>query len=242
MSKILTIILSALLITSIVITPVYATRTIEITKDIGVKKSLLAKQLEDLKSYKDVFPAFVKSVEIEPNTNRAKFIVDAQVRSEADVQSTVQPDGTFVVEILSGDLKGSKIITKLKERVGFDGTPKGATTVKTTLILETSMTASLALAFINDEQISESIGNGFYELGEYVKSKHPNTKESIVNVDYAKKVQTKSKIAENLEKTPKLEAARALEPDKESMKFQITITQAIENFISTIKGFFGIST
>lgn len=236
MAKILAVTISALLLISVVIAPVSATRTIEITKDVGVKKNLLAKQLTDLESYKEIFPSFVKSVEVEPNTNRAKFIVETPTRAEADVQSTIEPDGTFVVEILSGELKGSKIITKLKERVGFDGTPKGATTVRTTLILETGWAVSLPMSFISDDQISKAIGDGFYDLGQYVKSKNQN--EKIVKVDKSEKSPPKIK-ADNSAKTPKIEAARVLEPEKEP-SFESTITQTIEHLISTIKDFFGI--
>lgn len=238
MSKTVTVSISALLLINIIVAPVFATRTIDVTKDVGVEKNLLATQLTDLKSYKEIFPVFVKSVEIEPNTNRAKFIVEAQGRSEAEVQSTVQPDGTFVVEILSGDLKGSKIMTTLKDRVGFDGTPKGATTVKMTMILETSPIVTIGLTFVSDDQINKAVGDGFYELGEYVKSKHPAQKEQSVNVDY--KGQTKSKTVEKFANIPKHEAARALDPEKESIKFQTGITQTIGNMISALKNFFKV--
>ena len=109
-----------------------------------------------------------------------------------------------MVEILSGDLKGTKIITTLKERIGFDGTPKGATTVKTKLMLETSFWISLALSFVGDSEIKNAVGDGFYDLGEYVKVKYPQ---------------------ETTKKTPKLEAAKALEPAKEAIKPQTTSSQ-----------------
>jgi hypothetical protein len=215
--------------------PAFAARTIEVTKDVDVSKTLLAEQLTDLESYTEIFPAFVKSVEVDQNTNRAKFIVETPARSEADVQSTIQPDGTFVVEILSGDLKGSKIVTKLKERIGFDGTPKGATTVTTTLILETSWTVSLALAVVDDNQIRKAIGDGFYDLGNYVKSKHQN--EKIVNVDKSKKSNSKTNLAGSAQ-SQKLEAARELDPQKEAMKTQLDIYQKINEFMSALKNLF----
>ena len=185
-------------------TPVYATRYVEVTKEVNVKKEFFAKELSDLRNYKEIFPTLIKSVKIDPATNRAKFVIEASGTHEADVKSSILPDGSFVVEILSGDLKGTKIITTLKERIGFDGTPKGATTVKTKLMLETSFWISLTLSFVGDSEIKNAVGDGFYDLGEYVKVKYPQ---------------------ETTKKTPKLEAAKALEPAKEAIKPQTTSSQ-----------------
>lgn len=196
------------------IVPVYATRVIDVTKEVDVKKSLLEKTLTDLTSYKKIFPSLIKDVKVDPsNKNQAKFVVEAQGTKEADIKSTVKPDGTFVVEILSGDLKGSKIVTTLKERVGFDGTPNGATTVKTKFYLETSMLVSFALSFVGDGQIEEAVGNGFYDLGQYIKVQYPQPKQQQVKVDYKEKPTT----------TPKLEAAKKLDLEKEKLK--VTKTQ-----------------
>jgi hypothetical protein len=185
------VVISSLLLGNFLVSPVFATRTIQVMKEVDVGKNLLAKQLTDLKSYKEVFPAFIKEIKIDQNTNRAKFIIDAQGRKEADVVSSVKQDGTFVVEIMSGDLKGSKIITKLKERTGFDGTPNGATIIKSTLILETSWLVSLALSVIDDKTISNAVGDGFYDLGQYVKQYQEPEKQPI-QVDYEETSKSKS--------------------------------------------------
>jgi hypothetical protein len=206
----------------------FGARTIEVTKDVDVQKDLLAKQLADLKSYKEIFPAFVKSVYVDSDTGRAKFIVETPNRSEADVQSTILPDGTFVVEILSGDLKGTKITTALKERTGFDGTPNGATTITTRLNLETSWTVSLGLSVVRDDKISDAIGNGLYDLGQYVKKQNePVVQNGAVQNNVA---QTP---AENV---PRLEAARELEPQMEIMRIPFAIYQKAEELFATLKG------
>lgn len=179
---IITAVVSVLLLINFVMEPALATRVIEVTKEIDVRKDLFAKQMADLASYQEIFPAFVKEVKVDSTSGNAKFVVEAQGRQEADVKSYVRHDGTFIVEILSGDLKGSKIITKLNERVGFDGTPNGATTVSSTLILETSWVVSMALAIVDDKTISQAVGDGFYELGQYVKNQKP--KESLIEANY----------------------------------------------------------
>jgi 3-hydroxymyristoyl/3-hydroxydecanoyl-(acyl carrier protein) dehydratase len=160
-----------LLALSVTIIPAFAERTIEVRKEIDVKKEILATALTDLRSYKEVFPAFVKDVRVDSNTNQAKFIVIAQGTHEVDVKSSMYED-SFVIDIVSGDLKGSKIITNLESRVGFDGTPNGATIVKTTLILETSWWVTTALALISDSDIRKAVGDGFYELSHYARTKY----------------------------------------------------------------------
>jgi hypothetical protein len=124
----------------------------------------------------------VKDVIIDQNTNQAKFIIVAQGMHEAQVESSIRQDGSFVVDVLSGDLKDSKIIIILQERTGFDGTPNGATTVKAKLILHTSWLASTALSFVNDSDIQTAVGDGFYEVGKYAKS--GSSQNQILNAAY----------------------------------------------------------
>lgn len=101
--------ISISLFVSVIITPVYAARTVEVTKEVGVKKELMEKTLSDLTSYKKVFPAMIKDVKVDPSDKtKAKFIVDAMGTREANVKSTIK-DGVFTVDIVSGELKGSKM-------------------------------------------------------------------------------------------------------------------------------------
>jgi hypothetical protein len=180
----LAVVLSSILIANFVIAPAFATRTIQVTKQVDVKKDLFAKQLTDLKSYKEIFPTFVKDVKIDQSTNRAKFVIDAQGRKEAYVKSTNLQNGTLLIEIVSGDLKGSKVVTTLGNRLGFDGTPNGATTIHSTLVLETNWFVTLALSFVDDKTISNAVGDGFYEIGQYAKLQA--TQKQPIQVDYEK--------------------------------------------------------
>ncbi|TBR08512.1 MAG: hypothetical protein EPO62_06435 [Candidatus Nitrosotenuis sp.] len=202
--------ISAVLLASVIITPVYATKTIEVTKDVDVRKDLMSKTLTDLTIYKKIFPDLINDIKLDPtNKNQAKFIVGASgITREADVKSTISSDGSFTVDIVSGELKGSKIVTTLKERYGFDGTPNGGTTVKTKLILEYGFLVSLVMP--DDSTIENNVGDGFYKVGQYVKVQYPQKKQQLVNVDYKKNT------------TPKLEAAKKLDPQKEAKKIQLT--------------------
>ncbi len=177
-----------MLLICVTVTPVFAERVVEVTKEIDVRKEILATVLMDLRSYKEIFPMFVKDVQINSKTNQAKFIIIAQGAHEADVKSSVLQDGSFVIDIISGDLKGSQIITSLEKRVGFDGTPNGATTVKATLTLETSWWITAALTFVNDSDIEKAVGDGFYDLGKYAKSTNPQGE--LIKIDHEEKTST----------------------------------------------------
>jgi hypothetical protein len=170
---------------SITVVPVFAERTIQVTKEIDVRKEVLATVLTDLRSYKEIFPALVKDVRIDPQTNQAKFTIIAQGTHEADVKSSVLQDGSFVIDIISGDLKGSQIITSLQKRVGFDGRSDGATTVKAALTIETSWWISAALSLVSDSEIEKAVGDGFYELGQYAKSGY--SQGELVKINHEEK-------------------------------------------------------
>ena len=188
-----------------IITPAYAysTRTISVTKELDIKKDLLATVLEDPKNYREIFPA-IKDVKLNSNDkSQVKFVIDAMGSQEVDVKISKQSSGAFLAEILSGGFKGSKITTTLKERSGFHGEPNGGTTVQCTLVLELDFWTS-GFMIVSDSQIETEVGNGFYKLSEYAKAKYPQN--NLVNVDYKKNTPTK------------LEAAKKLDPQKEAQK------------------------
>lgn len=169
---------------SVTVIPAFAERTIQVTKEVDVRKEALANVLTDLRSYKEIFPTLVKDVRIDPKTNQAKFTIIAQGTHEADVKSSTLQDGSFVIDIISGDLKGSQITTNLEKKDGFDGTPDGATIVKATLMLETSWWISAALTLVSDSDIEKAVGDGFYELGQYAKSEHS---QELIKINHEEK-------------------------------------------------------
>jgi hypothetical protein len=115
------------------------------------------------------------------------------------VTSSIQQD-VFVIEVLSGDLKGTKIMTTLSERTGFDGTSNGATTIRSTIFLKTSWMVSLALAFIDDKTISKAVGDGFYDLCQYIRLQYLGPEKQLVKVDYEKSLELESEKNGNMSK------------------------------------------
>ena len=94
-NKVIVFVFVSLLLSNFVLSPAFATRTIQVTKPVDVAKDVLALQLADLKSYKEIFPEFVKDVNQEQGTNRTKFVIDAQGTREAYVTSKTLQNNTF---------------------------------------------------------------------------------------------------------------------------------------------------
>lgn len=187
------------LIVGTIITPVFATRYINLEKKVDVRKELFAETLTDLRNYAKIFPSFIKSIELKSDNN-AKFRVNVEGTSyDAEVRYTIQPDHKYVLEVVSGDLKGTKMITTLTETWGFDGTPNAGTIVNMKVTLETSWFVSFIMFFVGDHQIRSALDTGVYLLAEHAK-KLP--------------VQVSSQNTE----TKNIEAARKLDPEKEALK------------------------
>jgi hypothetical protein len=84
------------------------------------------------------------------------------------------------------------------------------------------------LSVVGDDKISDAIGNGLYDLGQYVKKQNePVVQNGAVQNNVA---QTP---AENV---PRLEAARELEPQMEIMRIPFAIYQKAEELFATLKG------
>lgn len=184
-----------------IIQPADATRTIFVTKHLDIKKELLAKVLQDPTSYKEIFPA-VKNVRINPN-DKNLVTLELLYIGEADAKIS-KSDGAYILEIISGALQGTKMSTTLNERSGFHGEPNGGTIVTCAVTIEASGFAGLGLSTFGDSDMETEIGNGFYKISEYAKSKYPQN--NLVNVDNKKNT------------VPKLEVAKKLDPQKETQK------------------------
>ncbi len=149
----------------------YADKELKLEKTEDVKSQVLLETLSDLKSYPQIFPEYIKSVEL-TGQNSAKFNVGSNgIFFDVQTQYSKYPDGSYVVEVTSGDLKGSKITTTLQKTWGFDGTPNGGTIVNMKISLQTSGMLSLLAPSIPDQAILSNLGAGLDKFSSYAKSK-----------------------------------------------------------------------
>jgi hypothetical protein len=149
----------------------YADKELSLKKTVDVKNQILLETLSNLQNYPQIFPEYIKSVEL-TGENTAKFNVGSNgIFFDVQTQYTQNPDGSYVVEVTSGDLKGSRVITTLQKTWGFDGTPNGGTILNMDMLLQTSGMLSLLAPSIPDQAILSNLDASLDKLALYAKNK-----------------------------------------------------------------------
>ena len=155
----------------IIFTPAFAEKELSLTKTVDVKDQLLLDTLSDLQSYPQIFPEYIKSVEL-IDDKTAKFNVGSNgIFFDVETQYSHQSDGSYVVEVISGDLKGTRMITTLQKTWGYDGSADGGTIVNMKILLNTSGMLSLIAPSIPDQMILSNLDSGLGKFVAHTKSK-----------------------------------------------------------------------
>ena len=164
------VIIIALFSFCIIFTPVFAEKELSLTKRVDVKDQLLLDTLSDLQSYPQIFPEYIKSVEL-IDDKTAKFNVGSNgIFFDVETQYSHQSDGSYVVEVISGDLKGSRITTTLQKTWGYDRSADGGTIVNMEILLNTSGMLSLIAPSIPDQMILSNLDTGLDKFVAHTKS------------------------------------------------------------------------
>jgi len=149
----------------------YAEKDLSLKKTVDVKNQALLETLSNIQNYPQIFPEYIKSVEL-IGTDTAKLNVGSHgIFFDVQTKYAQNSDGSYVVQVISGDLKGSKIVTTLQKTWGFDGTPDGGTIVNMDMVLQTSGILSLLAPSIPDKAILSNLGSGLDKFASYAKSK-----------------------------------------------------------------------
>jgi len=156
----------------------YAEKELTLKKTVNVTNQVLLETLSNIQNYPLIFPEYIKSVEL-TGTDTAKFNVGSNgIFFDVQTKYSQSSDGSYVVEVTSGDLKGSKIITTLQKTWGFDGTHDGGTMVNMDLMLQTSGMLSLLAPSIPDQAILSNLNSGLDKFASYAKS-HSETQSVL---------------------------------------------------------------
>jgi ribosome-associated toxin RatA of RatAB toxin-antitoxin module len=149
----------------------YAEKDLSLKKTVDVKNQVLLETLSNIQNYPQIFPEYIRSVEL-TGANTAKFNVGSNgIFFDVQTQYTQNPDGRYVVEVISGDLKGSRVTTTLQKTWSFDGTPNDGTIVNMEILLQTSGMLSLLAPSIPDQAILSNLDAGLDKFALYAKSK-----------------------------------------------------------------------
>jgi len=161
------IVMTFLLISSLIIQPAYA-KEASYTKLAYIEKEFLEEAFKDVKSYPNLFGGRVTDVKLLQYDDDKKVIsIKAKVSGftiNGDFEYTVGPKGEHIVNVIDGNLKGTKIVTTLMKRPGSDGTPDKRTDVIMQLDLKTSGWLRIGAAFLTKKDLEFGMEGGVWEF------------------------------------------------------------------------------
>jgi len=164
-----------LVIVSISLIPAqaFAERIVSIEKNLPTEKEKLVQVFSDLQVYPQVLPKNIKSSIIqneEENISKMTFKFKI-ITVDADVKYYSTSPDIVILEVVSGDLKGTTLTGQLTDIENFQGS-KG-TNVKTDLDLKISWYLSLVAAFISDEHIESMLDSSLEQFSIYANNPQP---------------------------------------------------------------------
>ena len=154
--------------------PVFADRVITIERTIPTNSQKLMEVFSDLEVYPQILPQNIRSSNLLNNQeNISKMTIGVEnIWIEADVKYFSPSPDTAVLEIVSGDLKGTKLTGVFSGIINPQG--KESTFVTASLDLKISWYFSLATLFISDENIESMLNTGLIEFSNYANNSQPS--------------------------------------------------------------------
>lgn len=137
-----------------------------------VKESSLISTITDLSKYSEIFPENIKYVKVLDNKTHLVEMNAGINGFYFDTQATYNTDsnGNYVIEVVSGDLRGTTMTTTLEKTWGFEGQKDGGTIAKINLNLKTSGFLSWMIGFVPDSSLSYALEDGFSRFVKYTES------------------------------------------------------------------------
>lgn len=152
--------------------PSYADRTVTLQKVSDVSEESLLNTISNVSEYPQIFPDNVKYVKILDNSTKLVEMNAGINGMFFDTQAICKTDanGNYVVEVVSGDLKGTTMTTKLEKTWGFHGQKDGGTIAYIALDVKTSGFLSWMINFVPDSSVSDALGYGFDKFVQHVQT------------------------------------------------------------------------
>lgn len=164
--------LAALVLASPFITPASAERIISFEKTLDVPKDELKMLLTDIGNYPKIFPEYIRSAKlIESSDKQTVAEMTLGVSGffiTGKVLSTQPEDDQYELRVISGDLRGTRMMTTMEKTWGYDGTPDMGTKVKVEVSLHLFGFLAL-LGLVSEDTIRYSIDKSLFTLAQYYK-------------------------------------------------------------------------
>lgn len=149
----------------------YADKVITLQKVSDVSEESLLNTISNVSQYSQIFPDNVKYVRVlDSSTNLVEM--DAGINGvyfDTQAICKTDKDGNYIVKVVSGDLNGTTMTTKLEKTWGFHGQKDGGTIAKIDLDIKTSGFLAWMINFVPDSTVSDALGYGFDKFIEHIK-------------------------------------------------------------------------
>lgn len=167
------LLLSLLVIISIGIQPVFAEKIVSIQKIVDVDKESLTKSLSSLDKYTQILPDYIQSSKlIGYNTAQMKIGLD-WTSIDAKVKF-VESNNKVTLEVISGDLKGTKLYVIMSEKT--KNTQNKMTDVSAKIQLQMSWYMEMLTSLVSEKDIKSMLNTSLDGVVEYTKNPPPPEK------------------------------------------------------------------
>ena len=157
-------------------TSAFAEKTVSIQKTVDVDKISLIDSLSHLERYSQILPEYIQSSTVTENgIGKMKIGLD-WISIDTDIKFT-EFDENVILEVISGDFKGTKLNITIDEKTSSSNT-KNKTIISAELSLQRSWHMGLLTSFVSDEDLESMLHTSLNGLVEFTKN--PPTYENIV--------------------------------------------------------------
>ncbi len=161
-----------LIIVSSFVPSSYADRLVTYQTVVNVKKDSLLSAMTSLQDYNKIFPDNIRYVKLLDNkTNLVEMNAGINgIYFDTQATYTIDKEGRYVVEVTSGDLKGTTMTASLEQTWGPEGKKDGAIKADISLDMKASGLLSWMLNFVPDSSVSFALEDGFYRFVKYAQT------------------------------------------------------------------------
>ena len=175
-------ILAIVFITASAHQPAFAERNISFEKVLDINKDSFQAVMLDLKNMPLIFPDFIESVEPTNNEEIANIVLNLNgFHIYSKIKYSDERVDWHTLEVITGDMRGTKLSTKLDETWGFSGAPNQGTIVNIEMDLQYSGWSSF-LGFVSDDTLRYSMNKFLTSTVSFANSNNEDDSQSQENI------------------------------------------------------------